>query len=54
VVDAFLKDQIGFVQMSDAIEQCMQEMEFIAKPTLNNYLETDKQTRIFASELVTK
>lgn len=54
VVDAFLKDKIGFLEMSDVIEQCMQEINFIIKPTLNNYLETDKHTRIFASELVTK
>ncbi|MFA6277688.1 MAG: 1-deoxy-D-xylulose-5-phosphate reductoisomerase [Pedobacter sp.] len=54
VVEAFLKDHIGFLQMSVVIEECMQEMDFIAQPTLNNYLETDKQTRIFASQLVTK
>ncbi|MBB2144285.1 1-deoxy-D-xylulose-5-phosphate reductoisomerase [Pedobacter sp. LMG 31464] len=54
VVDAFLKDHIGFLQMSVVIEECMQKMDFIAQPTLNNYLETDKQTRIFASQLVTK
>jgi 1-deoxy-D-xylulose-5-phosphate reductoisomerase len=54
VVDAFLKDKIGFLQMSDVIETCMQQIEFISHPTLQNYLETDQQTRIFASELVTK
>lgn len=54
VVDAFLKDKIGFLQMSDVIEACMQKIDFIAQPTLNNYLETDKQTRIFASQRVTK
>ncbi len=54
VVDAFLKDKIGFLQMSDVIEACMQSIDFISHPTLQNYLETDKQTRIFASEIVTK
>ena len=54
VVDAFLKDKIGFLQMSDAIEECMQSIQFISHPTLKNYLETDQQTRIFASEIVTK
>ncbi|MEE1944905.1 1-deoxy-D-xylulose-5-phosphate reductoisomerase [Pedobacter sp. KR3-3] len=54
VVDAFLKDHIGFLQMSDVIEACMESIGFIAHPTLNNYLETDRQTRIFAGELVTK
>ncbi len=54
VVDAFLNDKIGFLQMSEVIEECMDKMTFISEPTLQNYLETDKQTRIFASELVTK
>ena len=54
VVAAFLNGQIGFLQMSDVIEQCMEEMDFIASPSLDNYLETDRQTRIFAGELVTK
>ncbi len=54
VVDAFLNDKIGFLQMSDAIEECMHTIDFISHPTLQNYLETDQQTRIFASEIVTK
>lgn len=54
VVDAFLKDKIGFLQMSDVIEAAMRDIPFIATPTLNNYLETDQQTRIFASQHVTK
>jgi 1-deoxy-D-xylulose-5-phosphate reductoisomerase len=54
VVEAFLKDKIGFVQMSDVIEECMETINFVASPTLNNYLETDEQTRIFAGQLVTK
>lgn len=54
VVDAFLKDKIGFLQMSDVIEQCMDKMTFIAQPSLEDYLETDQQTRIFASQNVTK
>lgn len=54
VVDAFLQDRIGFLQMSDVIEQCMEDISFIEKPSLNNYLETDQHTRIFADQLVTK
>ena len=54
VVDAFLKDKIGFLQMSEVIEDCMENIGFMAEPTLSNYLETDQFTRIFASELVTK
>lgn len=54
VVDAFLNNQIGFLEMSDVIEQCMSDLPFVASPNLDNYLETDQQTRIFARQLVTK
>jgi 1-deoxy-D-xylulose-5-phosphate reductoisomerase len=54
VVQAFLAGRIGFLEMSDVIQQCMEEMTFIGTPGLNNYLETDQHTRIFAEELVTK
>lgn len=54
VVSSFLNDQIGFLEMSDVIETCMAEVPFIAEPSLNNYLETDEHTRIFAHQLVTK
>ncbi|WP_432713471.1 1-deoxy-D-xylulose-5-phosphate reductoisomerase [Pedobacter sp.] len=54
VVSAFLQDKVGFLEMSDIIERCMTEMAFVGEPTLNNYLETDEHTRIFAGELVTK
>ena len=54
VVEAFLQDKIGFLQMSDVIEACMEGIEFVEQPSLSNYLETDLHTRIFASQLVTK
>ncbi|NMN35798.1 1-deoxy-D-xylulose-5-phosphate reductoisomerase [Pedobacter sp. SG918] len=54
VVAAFLKDKIGFLQMSEVIEQCMEEVRFVEKPQLSDYLETDKHSRILAGELVTK
>jgi 1-deoxy-D-xylulose-5-phosphate reductoisomerase len=54
VVNAFLEDRIGFLEMSDVIARCMSDVQFIAEPTLNNYLETDQHTRIFAGQLVTK
>jgi 1-deoxy-D-xylulose-5-phosphate reductoisomerase len=53
VVQAFLEDKIGFLEMSDVIERCMDDVAFIEKPDLNNYLETDQHTRIFAGQLVT-
>jgi 1-deoxy-D-xylulose-5-phosphate reductoisomerase len=53
VVEAFLQERIGFLQMSDVIAACMEEIAFVEKPSLNNYLETDRYTRIFAGQLVT-
>lgn len=54
VVNAFLNDNIGFLEMSEVIERCMEEIKFIEQPGLDNYLETDQHTRIFANQLVTK
>jgi 1-deoxy-D-xylulose-5-phosphate reductoisomerase len=54
VVDAFLKDKIGFLEMSDVIEQCMQKLDFITSPTLIDYVECDAQARALAKQLVTK
>ncbi|AWV99703.1 1-deoxy-D-xylulose-5-phosphate reductoisomerase [Arcticibacterium luteifluviistationis] len=51
-VDAFLKDKIGFLQMSDLIENCMNNVSFVKKPSLDDYIETDKQTRVKALELI--
>ncbi|MCP9755360.1 1-deoxy-D-xylulose-5-phosphate reductoisomerase [Lacihabitans sp. CCS-44] len=44
-VDAFLKDRIGFLEMSDIIAYCMQTINFVEKPSLEDYIETDKSTR---------
>jgi len=51
-VDAFLKDTIGFLQMSDLIEACMSAVDFVKNPTIEDYIETDKQTRVKAIELL--
>ncbi|WP_292941022.1 1-deoxy-D-xylulose-5-phosphate reductoisomerase [Mucilaginibacter sp. 44-25] len=53
-VAAFLQNQTGFLEMSDVIESCMQNIAFIAHPTLHDYLNTDKETRIFAQNLIEK
>lgn len=51
-VAAFLANECGFLEMSDVIETAMQRMDYIAQPTLANYLATDKQTRIFAQNFI--
>ncbi|MGL5772851.1 MAG: 1-deoxy-D-xylulose-5-phosphate reductoisomerase [Bacteroidales bacterium] len=52
VVDAFLKEKIGFLQMSDIIEQIMQKGDFIAKPTYEDYVSTDAAIRQLTQELI--
>lgn len=52
VVDAFLKDKIGFLEMSEVVEQSMQKISKVDKPSLEDYISTDKETRIIALELV--
>ncbi|MCC5928823.1 MAG: 1-deoxy-D-xylulose-5-phosphate reductoisomerase [Cyclobacteriaceae bacterium] len=52
VVDAFLKEKIGFLQMSDVIESCLAKMPYIESPTLDDYVQTDRETRKLASEII--
>jgi 1-deoxy-D-xylulose-5-phosphate reductoisomerase len=51
-VAGFLKDEIGFLAMSDLIEHCMATIEFKQNPGLDDYLNTDKETRIFAQNII--
>lgn len=51
-VEAFLKDKIGFLKMPEVVEACMTKMPFIPNPTLEDYVNTDKETRIKAYELI--
>ncbi|OFY86636.1 MAG: 1-deoxy-D-xylulose-5-phosphate reductoisomerase [Bacteroidetes bacterium RIFCSPLOWO2_12_FULL_35_15] len=51
-VSAFLNDKIGFLQMSDLVEKCLQTIDFIAKPSYEDYVETDKETRRFALQFL--
>ncbi|MFA6924193.1 MAG: 1-deoxy-D-xylulose-5-phosphate reductoisomerase [Bacteroidales bacterium] len=52
VVDAFLNAQIEFLQMPVIIEKCMQKIKFIKIPTLEDYFNTDKETREIALSLI--
>jgi 1-deoxy-D-xylulose-5-phosphate reductoisomerase len=53
-VEAFLKEQVGFLEMSDLIDRCMQKVSFIQKPKFEDYVNTDKETRIIARESLAK
>ncbi|MFT6873030.1 MAG: 1-deoxy-D-xylulose-5-phosphate reductoisomerase, partial [Roseivirga sp.] len=48
-VAKFLKDEIGFLEMSDLIENCMAKASFIKKPTYEDYVLSDKETRELAN-----
>jgi len=52
VVDAFLKDKIGFLEMSDIIEQSMAKVSFIKKPNYDDYVATDEETRRLTLEMI--
>ena len=51
-VAAFLKDQIGFLEMSDLVERCLIKMDYIANPKYEDYVHTDSETRIKALEMI--
>lgn len=51
-VAAFLKDQVGFLEMSDIISDCMQKISFVKNPTYEDYVTTDMETRKKAMELI--
>jgi 1-deoxy-D-xylulose-5-phosphate reductoisomerase len=44
-VEAFLNRQVGFLEMSDLIEETLSRSEFLAKPQLEDYIETDRKAR---------
>lgn len=49
-VDSFLQDKIGFLEMSELVEHCLAKSDFVKQPVLDDYIETDKLTRIRARE----
>jgi 1-deoxy-D-xylulose-5-phosphate reductoisomerase len=51
-VEAFLKDRIGFLEMSDLVERCLGKMDYIANPEYEDYVHTDSETRLKAMELL--
>ena len=52
VVDAFLKDKIRFLEMSDVIEKVMDKATFIKIPSIDDFYETDKEAREITEELI--
>lgn len=52
VVQAFLEEKIGFLQMSDFIIKAMERVAFIPHPTYEDYIETDEETRKYICSLI--
>lgn len=51
-VSAFLTDKVGFLQMSDLIEDALAKTTFIQEPQLEDYLKTDQETRALVQEMI--
>lgn len=52
VVEAFLKNKVGFLEMSDIIENCLAKMPYIEKPNLHDYVECNRETRSMATSFI--
>ncbi|WP_430813330.1 1-deoxy-D-xylulose-5-phosphate reductoisomerase [Carboxylicivirga sp. RSCT41] len=51
-VDGFLKQKIGFVEMSDVIEKTMMTATIVEKPSLDDYLQSNDEARSIAEEII--
>jgi 1-deoxy-D-xylulose-5-phosphate reductoisomerase len=51
-VYAFLKNRIGFLDMTEVVERTMQKITFLEKPSLDDYFESDGEARSFAASLI--
>jgi 1-deoxy-D-xylulose-5-phosphate reductoisomerase len=51
-VFAFLRNRIGFLDMTELVERTMQHVPYIAQPTLEEYFESDGEARNFAASSI--
>ena len=49
---AFLNNRIGFLDITAVIEKAMQKINYIEKPNLADYFESDGEARNFAASLI--
>ncbi len=49
---AFLRNRIGFLDITAVVEQTMEKIAFVEKPTLEEYFESDGEARNFAASLI--
>ncbi len=51
-VYAFLRNKIGFLDITAVIEKTMEKIKFIEKPVLTDYFESDAEARQYAASLI--
>jgi 1-deoxy-D-xylulose-5-phosphate reductoisomerase len=51
-VYAFLRNRIGFLDITDVIERTMDKVSFIDNPTLDEYFESDGEARNYAADIM--
>lgn len=51
-VEAFLNDKIGFMEIAEINQKCMEATTFIKSPTYEDYVATDAEARKFATSLI--
>lgn len=54
VVHAFLQNKVGFLEMSEMIEKTIEKVTFTNQPTLEDYQQSDKEARVYATEFLKK
>ena len=53
-VDAFLKEEIGFLEMSDIIEETIERVEFMKSPGYDDYVYFNAKAREMARQIIGK
>jgi 1-deoxy-D-xylulose-5-phosphate reductoisomerase len=51
-VFAFLRNRLGFLEMTDVIEKTMEKIPFVQNPTLSEYFDSDGEARNFAADII--
>lgn len=51
-VAEFLKDRVGFLEMSAIVERCLNKMTYIKNPSYDDYVNTDRETRLTALKTI--
>lgn len=53
-VEAFLQGKLAFIAMPDLIGETMQQVAFVGRPTMDDFIETDRVSREFARNYLNK